>query len=384
MSAAVRLAPQLADKLAELSERVGEGGFVNLLLQPEGDVAIADRGLQAAVLEVQEDFLQRGMDSGELSPADTGEWDWSTVSAGVVIVIRESTALVAVLEAVLAALGRNGVDGVLGLWEPEPIRDLSFQAPMIACRLRLAGDRLGDGSWQVDVASRDAMIAIADRWCRGGVLDGTPALRLAAGWVGLSAEDDVVARIGAIIDEGNRAIEANIGSVELRAVASYDGGLLLVNGGTHIEAGGWQTALAEFIELLRCSADHLAYGYLFRGWDLLQAITGDGLAADWPLRPGTKRRSKRPAADAEQANDIFGAQLLGPGYPNDLPAAAGWHIEQVGTARRLLTHADVAGWFGAPFLPIGQRLPPIERTTPPILLRARDELAPILSATPSV
>ena len=90
----------------------------DLLLQPEGDVAAAERGLQAAVLEVQEDFLQSGMDSGELSPADTGEWDWSTVSAGVLIIIRESNALEAVLEAVLAALQRNGVAGVLGLWEP--------------------------------------------------------------------------------------------------------------------------------------------------------------------------------------------------------------------------------------------------------------------------
>ena len=45
--------------------------------------------------------------------------------------------------------------------------------------------------------------------------------------------DDVVARIGISIDEGSRAIEANVGSVGLRAVAGYaDGGLLLVNGGT--------------------------------------------------------------------------------------------------------------------------------------------------------
>jgi hypothetical protein len=299
-------------------------------------MAAAERGLQEAFLEVQEDFLQRGMDSGELSPADTGEWDWSTVSAGVLITIRESSALEAVLEAVLAALQRNGVAGVLGLWEPEPIRDLSFQSPMIACRLRLAGHRLGVGSWQVDVATRNAMIAMADRWCRSGVRDGTPALMLrTAGWVGLDTVDEVVARIGAIIDEGSRAIEANVGSVGLRAVAGYaDGGLLLVSGGAHIEAAGWQAALAEFTELLRGSADHLAYGYLFRGWDLLQALTSDGLAADWPLRPGTRRKSERPAADAEQANDIFGLQLLGPGYPNDLPAAAGWHIEQVGQQHR--------------------------------------------------
>ena len=136
--------------------------------------------------------------------------------------------------------------------------------------------------------------------------------------------------------------------------------------------------------MLRCSADHLAYGYLFRGWDLLQALTSDGLAADWPLRPGTRRKRQRPVADAEQANDIFDPSSCWRRLPSDLPAAAGWHIELVGTARRLLTHADPAGWFGAPLIPFGQRLPPVERTTPPILRRAREELASILSATPSV
>jgi hypothetical protein len=386
VTATVRISSKLENALEKLSQRLGEGASVKLLFRPAGDVAVADRGLLAAVLEVQECFARAGETAAEIDPPDAGEWDWTTVPAGLLIVIRDSNALEAVLDAVVAALERNNVAGVFELWKSAPIRDLTFQSPMIACRLRVAGHRRDDGTWQVDGAARDAMVAVADRWCRKGVPDGTPALLAGtAEWVALDAVEDVIARFETDAVEGGRTLVANVGSAALRTFGVYaDGCLVLVAGGTHIEAGGWEGELAEFIDLLRTSADQLAYGRVLRGWDIVGAISGYDLPTDWPLRPATSLKGDRPAADAEQANDIFGVQLLGPGYPSELPTTPDWHTEQVGTAARLLNHVDPSAWFSAPFVPTGQRLPADERLVPLILRQARDELAAILSPTPSV
>jgi hypothetical protein len=386
VTATVRVSSQLADALSDLSQRICEGGSAMLLLRPQGDVAIAERGLHSAVLEVQEDFAQRAEASDEHGPPDAGEWDWTTVPAGLLIVIRDSNALERVLDAVVVALERHDVSGVLEISTPGPIRELPFQSPMIACRLRLAGHRLDDGSWQPDAATRDAMITVADGWCRNGVPDGSPALIAGAvGPTALDAGEDIVARVGSLVDEGLRALVTNVGTTAFRAVGIYaDGGMVLVSGGAHIESAGWQREVAELIELLRSSADHLAYGYIRRGWDLIGALGGHDLPADWPLRPGTRSEGDGPVVDAERASDIFGVQLLGPDYPENLPATADWDTEQAGTGRRLLTHTELSAWFSATFVPTGQRLPPRQRPTPPILSKARDELAAILSPAPGV
>jgi hypothetical protein len=59
-----------------------------------------------------------------------------------------------------------------------------------------------------------------------------------------------------------------------------------------------------------------------------------------------------------------------------VPNVPAWRIDRVGEASALLEHADLPAWFDEPFVPFRYRAPHVD--APPVLVRARVELAPIL------
>jgi hypothetical protein len=87
------------------------------------------------------------------------------------------------------------------------------------------------------------------------------------------------------------------------------------------------------------------------------------------------------------APDVFGIQLLGPGYAGRVPEHPRWETEPVGTASVLLKHADPAAWYAAPPItpPADDRWDPTQPppTPPPLLTQSRSLMASILY-TPGV
>jgi hypothetical protein len=171
---------------------------------------------------------------------------------------------------------------------------------------------------------------------------------------------------------------------EFRSVAAraWSGGLSLVVGGAWLEAGQWKPLLAELTDFLRAQADHLAYGYIRRGWLVDEALLDDSLPHDWPERERHQPHGigfTKQAFDDVYAPDAFGVQLLGPGYAGRIPETARWRQGRVGTTSVILEHVDPRAWFDAPFVPFRDRSWRTEgRPAPPVLARARLELEPIL------
>ena len=257
---------------------------------------------------------------------------------------------------------------------------------MLACRARVAGEQIHEEPvlyrWQPSTDAARSFLTAAASWCRSprravlaslriGVTDALPVdpdEDVADRMIDALANESRV-RLTAVARDGFRGVEANLW-----------GGVSLVVGGPAVETA-WASALDGLVDLLRDHATSLVYGYVMRGWDVEQALTGRSLSYDWPQRPDEQPRGaglSRYAFEDLYAPDAFGVQLLGPHHADRLVEHAHWRIEPLMGSRSLLRHSTPAAWLSEPFVPPGERMAPALRPQSDLLSRSRLELAPLL------
>jgi len=362
---------------------------VLMLLSAAGDTDAAASALRESVLEVQAAYEAEAESSGEAEPPFPGEWSWVPVPDGVLVQVTDCDAFETVLAAVAAGLERRGVEGGFELREPPKVALPPRRAHMLECRVRVRGDRWRREPrvyfWQADPEAHEAILAVTERWCRergAGAAQALSKSDLAP--VRLEPDEDVLARMRkAVTDQLHVSVSA-VAADRFRSVCArpWAGGLSLVEGGAWVEAGRWQEPVAELKAILRDHADLLAYGCVRRGWAVTEALLEGRLPYDWPPRAGSRPRGSGFTSEAFEdlyAPDAFGVQLLGPGYSGRLPESATWSAERAGSASVLLEHGDLPTWFDAPLVPYGRRFAPADQPEPPpVLARARLDLAPIL------
>ena len=362
-----------------------------VLFAPADDHDNVAAAVGEAVLEVQGTFEAEAASSGIADPPFTGEWSWVDVPEGVLVQVVECDIFEDVFPAVAAALERRGVEGVFDLRERPTAATPPITAHMLECRTRVRGERLRREQraylWQADPAAHEAILAAGERWCRQRGASANQSLAVSTvPPVPLAPGEDALERMRDAVVDGMHVAVSAVTADEFRSTMArpWAGGVSLVVGGAWVEAGEWPRALDELVGLLREHADLLAYGYIRRGWAVQDALLAPSLPHDWPRRPEFEPRGigfAREAFEDVYAPDAFGVQLLGPGYAGRVPDVPAWRAEPVGEASTLLEHADLPAWFEAPFVPFRQRIADPE--PPPVLVRARVELAPILY-TPGV
>jgi hypothetical protein len=353
---------------------------IRLLFAPDGDHREAARAIGEAVREVHAAQDEKHVDDPE--PPFVGEWEWLRGPDGVVVQIVECDELDVVLPAVAVALQRRGIAGNFDLYEEPTVAHLPWTAHFLECRVRVRGTRVGRPSsarWQADPAAHEASLAVAQRWCNQAGADAMVSVTTGTvGPVPVRPGEDVLDRLLDAVADDQHAEVAAVTADAFRVVAAR-----AVAGGVSLVAGGgleWRHAVADLARVLRDHSDLFVYGYIKRGWSLSGALLD--LSGDWPDRPNSQPRGTAftpQSYDDLFAPDAFGVQLLGPGYAGRVPENPSWRREQVGGAV-LLHHVDPAAWFDAPFVPLGQMVPPTDRAVPEVLGRARAELAPILYA----
>src|SRR4051794_20175633 len=157
------------------------------------------------------------------------------------------------------------------------------------CRGRVRGPRRVHGPsaylWKADPDAHAQILAAGERWCRGRGMTGS--LRVG------TLEPVTVEPGEAVLDRMREAVEARIHvefyavtAGEFRSVAArpWSGGVSLLKGGAWVEAGRWEAPLRVLTSLPREHADHVAYGFVRRGWAVDGAVLRDRLAYDWPER----------------------------------------------------------------------------------------------------
>jgi hypothetical protein len=384
----VRIAERIWPAWRAQAEQWDEPALL-LLLSPAGNHAEAARAVRDSVLEIQDAYRAEAERSDDLDPPSAGEWDWVSVSDGVLVNVVECDVFEDVLPAVAAALERRGIEGIFDLPDRPTVATLPNSAHLLECRVRVRGQRLRREAraylWQADPDAHDAFLAVAERWCRRR--GGLATHLLTSGTVGpipVESSEDVLDRMReAVVDRIHVEVSA-VTADELRSAAArpWSGGVSLVVGGAWVEAGEWRGALAELTGVLRDHADLLAYAYVRRGWAVREALSGDSLPYDWPQRADHQPRGigfTPQAFEDLYAPDAFAVQLLGRGYTGRVPESSAWRAEWVGGAAVLLEHTDFPAWFDAPFVPFRNRAWHVGRPqAPAVLARARVELAPIL------
>jgi hypothetical protein len=379
----VRIAERVWAAWREQIEHEDEPSL-RLLLAPTADRPDITAALRDSIVEIQAE--------AERAPrpdSSTGEWDWVRVSDGVLVQVAECEDLNTLLPRLAAALERRGIDGAFDLPNEAAVAARPRVAHMIECRVRVHGTRLRRGPhdyvWQADPHAHEAILAVAERWCRRGRERAGQLLNVGTvGPVAVEPGEDVLDRMHEAVADRIHVELSSATSDEFRSVAAraWSGGVSLVQGGAWIEAGRWHRALAELTGMLRDQADHLAYGFVRRGWAVDEALLDDSLSYDWPQRADSHPRGIGFTPQAFEdvfAPDAFGVQLLGPGYAGRTPDLSAWRRERTGTAAVMLEHVDLAAWFDTALIPFRNRRWQRENPEPPELLaRAREQLAPIL------
>jgi hypothetical protein len=354
----VRIADRVWPAAAALYEEQDLGARVGLLLVPAGDVGEAERALAESVLEVHEHLDAELPDPAAWDTPTPGEWEWVAGTDGVLIAFGDSMLFETELRAVAAALSRRGVDGEIDLREPVSAPELPEQEDLLECRVRIRGRREHGGEsvyfWRCDRDAQWAFLAAADRWRRSAAEGAVGSVQKGAmPPVPVPADEEAVDRLSTAADGDSTIVvsASTPGGFRSVTVHPYSGGVSLVIGGAEVRADRWPHALAELTAILREHADLLAYGYVRRGWQVGAAVWSSVFGADWPQRPNDRPAGGGFASEAFEdvyAPDVFGVQVLGPGYAGRVPEHPKWRTEPVGTASVLLEHTDPAAWYAAP------------------------------------
>ena len=353
---------------------------------PKGPILEA---LDRALDDVVEAYSHEGADRPDRALALVGEWDWVSVRDGALLQVRECEEFRWVLETLVTGLQRRGVSGTLDLWDRIPGPALPHRSHCLILRLRPAGVRHHGGhngyEWTVDPEAQASLVSAAVEWCLAG--EGQ-RLALEFGTLGplsVSAGDPVASTL---IEQVRRSYTSTFlaeGDNGFRAVGVRPpgGAVSLVVGGAVVENDGWRSLLADFRAMLLRHADAAVYGYVRRGWLSREALERDGLADDWPVRPDDTPVGAGYTDRAFEdlwAPDAFGLQLLGSGYSDRDVASERWYVNPAASGARVLEYVDPKAWFSTPFVAFGELQPPEERVPPPVLVRARTELASLLYA----
>jgi hypothetical protein len=278
------------------------------------------------------------------------------------------------------------------LSEANPVAQLPERIQLLECRLRVNGERRHfrgpnwgwtaepDALWQVVEAGIAWSVRNGPRLPLTFKVRTTPVLLL-------RHDQEIHASFRRGLDAS-----AEVGVVRLTSAAPHRfrtlvvepsrGRVSLIEGGTAIEGGGWQTARSSLRVLMQATSAKLVYGFLKRGSYLPAAESGYSLSQDWPPaehhQPSTQLGE---AFEAEYAPDAFGLQLLGPAYAGRLLAGPDWTEIPADAGRVILEHRDPAAWFAEALVPFGGRpnytRPPIP-PVPNVLARARHDFADIL------
>lgn len=363
---------------------------LQLLFSPTADGGHTEDALLESLREVAESLEAEAERSGDPDPPLLGEWSTARVPGGVVVHVTESEVFDTALAAVARGLELRGVAGTIDLWEKSPGVRPPTRAAMLACRIRIRGERVRRGErwyeWAADRGARAALLAGADAWCRTGSDSTAHSLTLGtAGTLAVARDEDVLARMHDAVERGDRATLTTVEGDSFRGVnADVTGALTLVTGGDVVERGGWREPLAELTRFLHDRSEHVAYAYVMRGWAVETAVGGEPLLEDWPQRADQHPLGAgwtRAAFEDLYAPDAFGVQLLGPGYagrgPSDRNA---WRTESIDGGSILVQHTDVDAWFTRPFIPLGPPTRAQRPSEPEVLRTARAELAGVLYA----
>jgi hypothetical protein len=345
--------------------------------------------VQASLVESQSAFEAA---QGEDDEPFFGEWGCRAVGDRVLIAITKADDFRMLMDGLVAGLERRSVSGTIDLWREPPPRRVPHHAPMLTCHLRVRGDRMrvepGVYRWVPDASALTEVVLACDRWCHEAGEVVQRALR--TGGTGMTVrsdngDDDVLAEAVA----SQRIVEAPVWYANgFRSLYAHG-----VGGGVAVVAGGegptlaWRREAEALVGLLESLAGLLVYGYVRRGWHVDGAHQDSRVGADWPERDHREQTWLLGPAVAYfedlYAPDVFGAQLLGPGYEGRVPDHPSWQTRRTGAGSWLVTHRDPGAWFADAFVPFGQHVHPRDRPQPDVLVRSREELAPILY-TPGV
>ncbi len=127
--------------------------------------------MRAAVEDVHHDCEAGRLKDGSAgAPLYAGEWVAVRVPNGVVVQVHDCDALEAVLPAVATNLARRGIEGSFDVYDDLAVVYPPPSAALLECRLRIRGKRLRCERqtyfWDADLAAYDAILAVAERWCR--------------------------------------------------------------------------------------------------------------------------------------------------------------------------------------------------------------------------
>jgi hypothetical protein len=159
------------------------------------------------------------------------------------------------------------------------------------------------------------------------------------------------------------------------------GDISLVEGGESLAAGSWQQPYEALLDQLRSAAGWAAYGYVKRGRHPRHVLYSS-LTYDWvpALHYGSYNLSNSIYEDV-LAPDVFGAQLLGPGYARRIPGGPEWNREAPEEGATLVVHTDPEAWFGTPLPPMTPEdciARDSSYPTPEVIVRGREAFAGIL------
>ena len=362
---------------------------LELLLRPEGDRRVATQAVRDALDEMFTAYRSSdAWDAEALGEASAGDWRCAELSNGVRLDVEECDEFDIVLPMITAALERRGVSGRLGLYRAPR----GFSAPRVGHAIvgrarirgeRVVGQRPQDRRWAADPDAVRRFLGAAEQWCRE-LGDGAEQSISIGGLapIAVAPDEEVLRRVVESFGSKITDIAARTDD-EFRLIRCVSPGTAsFAVGGARLEHGDWQTPLAGLIDLLRASADLLAYAFLRRAWDIGGAMIDD-VRFDWPPRPDAPHGPVYviEAFENAYAPDAYGAQLLGPDYARRVPSAPSFRTQPIGLGSVWLEHTDLEAWFAAPLVPLGESHVWREialSETPPLLHTARAELASML------
>jgi hypothetical protein len=304
---------------------------------------------------------------------------------GLLVSVLECEVFEQVLNELASRLADAGVTGTFSAWEPVGQWWLPVRAPHVSARLVPCGERQQRSprfyQWRPEESAFRELLARAVNWCHwNGDADGR-TLSSPPGPIPIAADENVVDRMVDAMASGSNPEFAARRGAEMRGFSvDFPSGWLSLIGTIDEESSmSWRRPVRELRELLQECAHASVYGFVKRGWDIDHALHNPRLPRDWPKRedavPGGVGFSATAFADLV-SSDVFGIQLLGPGYADRFTAHDGWRITPLADERWLLEHEDLDAWFSEPFVPTAAR--GSKTPAPPLLDRSRDQYATIL------
>jgi hypothetical protein len=317
-----------------------------------------------------------------------GECRIAAGADAVVLQIYDSDMIEALLGKIVADLEARGLDGRLEPYQPPVLPPPPNVMPLVECRMRPRGERQHIRSWAHRwIAHPDPferLVMAGAGWC--SALPAISSTNLSIDTlprVAVNPFDDLPELLRGVIEQTGVVADLTCSGGDryrTMAICPRDGRITLIDAGEAIGGvHGWLAPAGELTEFLSENIRELVYAYIKHGSSWALAVHAESLQFDWPPSPYTRWIGTRqePFEDV-YAPDAFAVQLLGPGYAGRIPTTTCWRQTQLENDSVLLEHTDPTAWFDTPFAPYGgvNQTPAFE--PPPVLLRARADLDPIL------